>query len=222
MLARTVSRSTYTAPFQPDRMPTMTDNVDYYFSPMSPWTYLGHERFAAMLKKYGAGVDVKPVDFGRIFSVSGGLPLAKRAPQRQKYRMVELKRWREVLGVPLTLEPKFFPYDTLLASRVILAARKQHGQQVAMQVAGAILRGCWAEERNMADEGQLLAVTNAAKLDGQALLASAKSPDIEAEYNRLTDEAIARDVFGAPTYLYRGEPFWGQDRLELLDRAMSR
>ena len=96
--------------------------VDYYFSPMSPWTYLGHSRFADIAKRHGATINVKPVDFGKIFPVSGGVPVAKRAPQRQAYRFVELKRWQKFLGVPLVLEPKFFPYETSLAARVIIAA----------------------------------------------------------------------------------------------------
>ena len=87
----------------------MSKTVDYYFSPISPWTYLGHARFADMAKRHGAAVNVKPADFGKVFPVSGGLPLAKRAPQRQAYRLVELKRFRDHLKLPLNLQPKFFP-----------------------------------------------------------------------------------------------------------------
>ncbi|HZP93257.1 MAG TPA: 2-hydroxychromene-2-carboxylate isomerase [Burkholderiales bacterium] len=199
----------------------MSKTVDYYFSPMSPWTYLGHERFAQMAKKYGATVGVKPVDYGRIFPLSGGLPLAKRAPQRQKYRLVELERWRKHLGLPLTLQPKFFPYDTGLATLLIIAARRQ-GEQAAMRLAGAILRRCWAEEQNMADETALAAAARGAGLDARALFAAANKADIRADYEAFTDEAIARDVFGAPTYVYDGELFWGQDRLDFLERALAR
>jgi 2-hydroxychromene-2-carboxylate isomerase len=200
----------------------MAKTVDYYLSPMSPWTYLGHERFAAIARKHAAAIDVKPVDFMRIFPVSGGLPLPKRAPQRQKYRMVELQRWREFLDVPLTLQPRYFPYDALLASCMIVAARQQAGNEAAMRLAGGVLKACWAEERDMANEGELKAVANAQGLQGEALLGEARGPAAQSEYERLTQEAIERDVFGAPTYIYQGEPFWGQDRLELLDRAMSR
>ena len=80
----------------------MTKLVDYYFSPTSPWTYLGHQRFAEIARRHGAGVNVKPVDYGRIFPVSGGLPLKQRAAQRQAYRFMELRRFREQLGVPST------------------------------------------------------------------------------------------------------------------------
>jgi 2-hydroxychromene-2-carboxylate isomerase len=200
----------------------MAKTIDYYLSPMSPWTYLGHERFAALARKHGADVDVKPVDYGKIFPVSGGLPLAKRAPQRQKYRLVELKRWREFLGLPLTVEPKYFPYDTALAARSILAAKRRGGEVAAMRLAGALLRATWVEERNMTDAAQLAAVLREQSLDADALLELAKTSEIDAEYERLTQEAIERDVFGAPTYAYNGELFWGQDRLDLLDRALAR
>ncbi|HXV09133.1 MAG TPA: 2-hydroxychromene-2-carboxylate isomerase [Burkholderiales bacterium] len=200
----------------------MTKIIDYYFSPMSPWTYLGHERFAALARKHGAAIDVRPVDYGKIFPASGGLPLAKRAPQRQKYRLAELKRWREYLGLPLTIEPKYFPYDTALAARTILVAKRSGGEAAAMRLTGALLRATWVEERNMADTAQLAAVLREQGLDAAALLQSAGTPQIDAEYQRLTQEAIERDVFGAPTYAYNGELFWGQDRLDLLDRALAR
>ena len=194
----------------------MAKSIDYYFSPVSPWTHLGHERFLAIARKHHASIDVKPVDYGRIFPVSGGLPLPKRAPQRQKYRIAELKRWRDYLGVPLTIEPKFFPYDSLAASLLILAVKARAGGDAALGVAGAILRGCWVEERNMADESELKAVLVTQGLDG-GLLAQSKAPEHAQEFERLTQEAIDRDVFGAPTYVFNGEPFWGQDRLDLLN-----
>ena len=200
----------------------MAKTVDYYFSPMSPWTYLGHERFAALARKHGAGIDVKPVDYGKIFPVSGGLPLAKRAPQRQKYRLVELKRWRDALGIPLTIQPKYFPYDTALAARLILAAKRRNGEVAAMRLAGALLRATWVEDRDMADIAQLAAVLREQGLEADPLLELARSAEIGAEYERVTQEAIECDVFGAPTYVYNGELFWGQDRLELLDRALAR
>ena len=94
----------------------MPAHVDYYFTPTSPWSYLGHARFTEMARRHGATVAVKPVDYGVIFPQSGGLPLAKRAPQRVAYRMSELQRWRDFLGLPLTLQPQYFPADPAPAS----------------------------------------------------------------------------------------------------------
>jgi 2-hydroxychromene-2-carboxylate isomerase len=197
----------------------MAKSVDYYFSPMSPWTYLGHARFAAMARKYGASVNVKPVDYGRVFPVSGGLPLAKRAPQRQAYRLVELARWRNLLGVPLTIQPKFFPFDTKLATFAIIAAPDADS---AMKLSEAIMRACWAEEKNMADEAALSAVIGNCGLDAGALLKKAQLPEIASRFDAFTEEAIARQVFGAPTYVYKDELYWGQDRLDFLERALAK
>src|SRR4051794_8297428 len=105
----------------------MSKVCEYFFSPGSPWTYLGHERFVALARKYGVQIDIKPCDLGKVFSVSGGLPLAKRPPQRQAYRLVELKRWSEFLQIPLNLHPKFFPAPGEPAAKLIIATRFAHG-----------------------------------------------------------------------------------------------
>jgi 2-hydroxychromene-2-carboxylate isomerase len=194
--------------------------VEYYLSPMSPWTYLGHARLTEIAGRHGATINVKPVDYASIFPVSGGLPLSKRAPQRQAYRLAELARWRDHLGVALTVQPKFFPYESSLASRLIIAADGR-GSGAALRLAGAILRACWSEERNMADEGELANVAREQGLEPRGLLAAAKSDEAQARYDELTTEAIELQVFGAPTYVYNKELFWGQDRLDFLERALK-
>jgi carboxymethylenebutenolidase len=199
----------------------MAKLVDYYFSPMSPWTYLGHARFEQIARKAGADVSVKPVDFGRIFSVSGGLPLAKRAPQRQAYRLVELQRWRDYLRVPLNLHPKFFPVDTTPAALLIVATTAKEGQVAAFKLTGAILRAVWVEERNLAEIDMLKAILKEQGLS-EDLIARVQSPEAKAGYDSLTQEATDRQVFGAPTYVYKDELFWGQDRLDFLERALAR
>jgi 2-hydroxychromene-2-carboxylate isomerase len=196
--------------------------VDYYFSVGSPWTYLGHTRFSALLARYGAKVNVKPVDYGRIFPVSGGLPLKQRAPQRQAYRLVELARWRDRLGVPLTLEPKFFPFAADAAARTVIAADVVRGAAAAMQLAHALMRGCWAEERNLGDAEVIAAIVREQGLDPGALAEVAVAADAQAKYELYTEEAIARGVFGAPSYVIDGEIFWGQDRLEFVDARLAR
>ncbi|TMH37493.1 MAG: 2-hydroxychromene-2-carboxylate isomerase [Betaproteobacteria bacterium] len=196
-------------------------NIDYYFTPVSPFTYLGHDRFVAMAKKHGASITVKPVDFGKVFSVSGGLPLKQRAPQRQAYRMFELKRWRELLDARLNLQPKFFPVSGDLASKWILAALERSSGD-GVKLAGAIMRAVWAEERDVSDAATLSAIATEQGLDAPALAARAATEDVGARYQALTQEAIDRQVFGAPTYIYRDEPFWGQDRLDFLERALAK
>ena len=198
----------------------MPKTIDYYFSPMSPWTYLGHARFAQMLARSGAQVNVKPVDYGRIFPVSGGLPVKQRAPQRQAYRLIELRRWREHLGVPLNLEPKYFPYAADGASFMISAADRRLGAQVAMRLAYGIMQACWVHERNCADADTLDQIAAGVGVDGAALRAA--ESEAKAAFGAYTQEAIDRQVFGAPSYVLDGELFWGQDRLDFLERALAR
>ncbi len=198
----------------------MTAHIDYYFSLNSPWTYLGAARFTEMVKGHRATVMVMPVDFGQIFAQSGGLPLAKRAPQRQAYRLVELKRWRDHLGLPLNLRPKFFPANDNLAARLVIAARD--ARYDAMSLAHAILRAVWAEERDIADPDNLRDILRVRGLEPAPLFAAAETDAIKAAYQAGTDKAIAAQVFGAPSYVLDGEIFWGQDRLEFLDRALNK
>jgi 2-hydroxychromene-2-carboxylate isomerase len=198
----------------------MASTVDYYFSPVSPWSYLGHERFRAIARAAGATVRVKPVDYGRIFPASGGLPLKQRPAQRQAYRLMELARWRQHLDVPLVSEPKFFPVAADPAAKLIIAADIVKGGEVALDLALALMRACWAEERNLADAATLDAVVAARGLEPAALREVAVAADAQAKYDLYTEEAIARGVFGAPTYAIGDELFWGQDRLEFVERAL--
>ncbi len=209
--------------------------IDYYFTPISPYTYLGHERFLEIAARHGATIAVKPVDYGRIFPVSGGLPLKQRAPQRQAYRLIELERWSKHLGKPFNVKPKFFPVPPDAAARWIIAAQARgaadalrsdadalRGDADALRLAGALLRAVWAEERDISDVPTLASIATEQRLDPALLAAGAASPDTASRYDALTQEAIERQIFGAPTYVYRDEPFWGQDRLDFLDRALAK
>lgn len=198
----------------------MTDVVDYYVSPVSPWTYLGHEAFVALAKQHRAPVAQKPIDLGRVFPVSGGLPLAKRAPQRQAYRLVELKRWSAHRGIRLNVTPKYFPAPAELASLWLVAAA-QDDADAGLRLLGSIGRAYWAEERDIGDAATLSALANDAGLDAARLAERAAAPDTRMHYDMLTQEAIDRGVFGVPSYVLRGEIFWGQDRLDFLGRALA-
>ncbi len=198
----------------------MSKLVEYYFSPISPWTYLGHPRLTAMLKKYGAQVNVKPMDLGKIFPVSGGLPLPQRAPQRQAYRLMELARWRDYLKMPLTMKPKYFPAPGDLAACCIIAASNQ-STEAAMRLTSAMLSGVWEQERNIGEVETLKAIANEQGLNGESLIAQAQSDEIKAKYAGYTQEAMDRQVFGAPSYVINDEIFWGQDRLDFVERKLA-
>jgi len=200
----------------------MAKHVDYYFSLNSPWAYLGSRRFERLLARHGATVAVKPVDFGRIFPESGGLPLPKRAPQRQAYRMSELKRWRDHLGEPLVLEPAAFPSPEAERLQLVLAARRTEGQEAAMRLAHAFMNALWGDNLNVRDQAVLDTVASGVGFDPAALRTVAATDDLLAEYAADTAEALGRGVFGAPSYVIDGEIFWGQDRLDFVERALAR
>ncbi len=197
----------------------MSKAVDYYFAPQSPWTYLGHDRFAAMLDRTKATVRVLPVDLGRVFPVSGGLPLPKRAPQRQAYRLLELKRFSEYLQLPMNIQPKYFPVGGDDAAKLIVAVNLHDGTAQAMRMAGAIFRACWAEERNIASESTFAEILQTLGLPVERI-EQAHSQAAQEIYDAQTQRAIDMGVFGAPSYVVDGEIFWGQDRLNFVVRKL--
>ena len=199
-------------------MPTIT----YYMSLNSPWTYLGSARFADMAKRYGYTVDIKPAKYGEVFAKTGGLPLPKRSPERRAYRMMELKRWRDFNKLPITLEPKHFPSDEAPGTRLVLAT-KLAGKD-AHALATEIGRALWEREENIADPAALAAAAKRAGLDADAIRKAGPSDaELDKLHDQYTAEALKHGVFGAPSYvLESGEIFWGQDRLDALERALTK
>ncbi len=198
----------------------MRHAVDCYFAPNSPWTYLGHARFAAMVAKAGASVRLLPIDLGQVFAVSGGLPLPQRAPQRQAYRLLELKRFAEALALPLVVQPRFFPVAGLAAAQLIVATEQVLGTASAMRLTGAIGAAVWAQERDIADTATLAALLGECELDA-GLLAQSQSAEVQSRYAQNTQAAIEAGVFGAPSYVVDGELFWGQDRLDFVESRLA-
>ncbi|MEO6017590.1 MAG: 2-hydroxychromene-2-carboxylate isomerase [Polaromonas sp.] len=199
----------------------MSTTVDYYFTPQSPWTYLGHERFAQMARAAGAAVRMLPIDLGgKVFPISGGLPLGQRAPQRQAYRLVELQRYSDHLHAPLNLKPQYFPVAGDDASRLIIAVDTHDGAEAAMKIGGAIFSAVWVRERNIADEKVLAELLAECGLPADRLQQS-REPAVQARYEANTQQAIDAGVFGAPSYVIDGELFWGQDRLDFVERRLG-
>lgn len=203
-------------------MPGARDDrtIHYFLTPVSPWTHLGHARIRRIAERAGVALLPKPVDFGRIFSVSGGVPLKQRSAQRQAYRLQELERWRAFLGIPVHVHPKFFPADATLAIRAIVAAAPW-GPQRQLDLAGALLAGCWEQERDVADPATVASLADALGLEGTALVRAAATAETATACDALTQEAIDRQVFGAPTYVIGDQIFWGQDRLDFAARHLG-
>jgi len=200
----------------------MALHVDYYASLNSPWTHLGAARIEAMAARHGASLRIWPVDFGTIFASSGGLPLPRRSPQRQAYRLQELARWRELLGIPIHIQPKHFPANELPAACCVIALRETQGDAPAIRLAHRVLKAVWEEERDPGEPATLAALIAECGLDAEAVLRLGAEPRWAERRQADTQAALARGVFGAPSYVIGEEIFWGQDRLEFVQRRLAR
>ncbi len=197
----------------------MKQSIDYFFAPQSPWTYLGHARFAALAAHADCAVRVLPVDFAKVFAVSGGLPLRQRAAQRQAYRLVDLRRSADHAQLPLNLHPRHFPVQGDDAARLIIAVDMADGPDAAMRLTAGVLSAVWADERDIADRAVLGELLARNQLDATRLVQSCEA-SVQQRYASDTQAAIDAGVFGAPSYCVGGEIFWGQDRLDFLQRKL--
>ncbi len=197
-------------------------HIDYYASLNSPWTHFGAARIEALAAQHGASLRIIPCDFGTIFAGSGGLPLPKRSPQRQAYRLQELARWRDALGIPITITPKHFPHDELPSAAAVIAVRETIGDAPAIRLAHRILKALWEEDANPADPATRAALIAECGLDPQQVMALAQDPRWLERRTADTEAALARGVFGAPSYVIGEDIFWGQDRLDFVARRLAR
>lgn len=200
----------------------MALHIDYYASLNSPWTHLGAARIEAMAMAHGATLRVYPVDFSAIFAASGGLPLPQRSPQRQAYRLQELARWREHLGIPINVQPKYFPSTETQTAPAVIAVRETIGDQPAVKLAHRVLKAVWQEERNPADPAEFAALIKDVGLDPAQVMTLGGEPRWTEMRAADAQAALARGVFGAPSYVIGEDLFWGQDRLEFVERRLAR
>ena len=200
----------------------MALHIDYYVSLNSPWTHLGAARIEAMAMAADATMRVYPVDFGVIFAASGGLPLPKRSAQRQAYRLVELARWRDRLGIPIRVEPKFFPCSEQLSAPCVIGVRETMGDAPAIKLAHRVLKAVWQEDKDAGDGATLAALIGDVGLDADQVLKLGRDPRWAERRIADTEAALKRGVFGAPSYVIGEEIFWGQDRLGFVERRLVR
>ena len=197
----------------------MARSIDYYFSLQSPWAYIGNGPFGEIARRHAARIVYKPVLLGEVFAETGGLPLAKRHPARQDYRLVELQRWRVKRGLAFHIWPQHWPFDADLANCAALAIVAAGADPAGFLQAA--FNAVWEDELNLADLDVLRRLLSGQGLDADAIIVAAQSDDIRAAYERNRQEAIGAGVFGSPAYVLDGEVFWGQDRLELLEDALA-
>ena len=196
-------------------MPT----IDYFFTLVSPFAYLGHRAFLDVAAEHGAEVRFRPVALMGVWEHSGAVPLPQRPQSRQDYRLIELQRWRDKRNVPLNLHPKHFPTNPMLADRSVIALVETGADPAGY--AGSVARACWVDDKDIAEADVLTGLLEAAGHDAGAILAAAQSDETAAIQQANTAAAVAAGVVGAPGYVLNGEPFWGQDRIELLADALA-
>ncbi|MFG1426308.1 2-hydroxychromene-2-carboxylate isomerase [Roseixanthobacter glucoisosaccharinicivorans] len=199
---------------------TTSDAIDYYFWINSDWAYFGNPRLKDMAERYGLPVNYYPVDIGAVYARTGGIKLPLRSKERRDYRFLEMRRFRDILGMPINLEPKYMTQSVEIPSRFAIAAI-----QMGMpphDLIHAIMTALWVEERDIEDEATLVSIASDLGLDGAAILEHSKGKAAAEGYYQNTDRAVESGMFGAPFYVFRGEGFWGQDRLAMLDDTIAR
>ena len=197
----------------------MSKSIIYYMSPGSPWTYIGGKRLPGIAAAADAEIDIRASNFGPVFQATGGVPVHQRSPARQAYRLVELARWRDHWGLGMNIEPRHFPANGGPAACLIIAA-KQAGLD-AVSLSNRLMAGLWEDDLDIADNTVLRRLADEIGLDGGALLARIDAAEVTAEFERNTQAALDDGVFGAPWYIYQGQGYWGQDRLDLLALALQ-
>ena len=194
--------------------------IEYFYGIPSPFAYLGSAKLMSIAKKHNAEIIEKPCDLvGGIFVKTGGLPVPQRSLQRQKHRLDELKRWSEFLNIKINLKPKYFPpKDPHSPSKYTIAANLLG---VKLVFGHELLKQIWSEEKDISDEKNIKTVSDLFKLNFKELSDLAKSEKVLKIYQDNTEEAVVKNVFGSPTYICNNELFWGQDRLDFLERALN-
>jgi 2-hydroxychromene-2-carboxylate isomerase len=193
-------------------------HIDYYFATISPFTYLSGTQLESIAQKHGATITYKPVDIMGLFGRTGGIPPKDRHPNRQEYRLQDMRRRAIVAGLPLNLKPAFWPTNLAPSSYAIIAAQAAGGD--VGKLVNALTRSCWADEKNIAEDDVIRACLHEAGFD-PALSDSGLLNGAET-YSANLEEAVAKGVFGAPFFITdTDERFWGQDRLDDLDRHLA-
>ena len=199
-------------------MPT----IEYVYSAYSAFAYLGSKRLTEICDEFGARLVHRPVLLSPVVEAQGSLPFAARTQAHVDYFFGrEIERWAELRAVPiLSYRPTHHDADYAVATGLILALG-QEGPAVN-EMAHRLLEAHWRDDADLSDVDTLARIASDAGHDAKALLRIAQSEDIRAEIRANIDWAVTLNVFGSPTYIVDGDPFYGQDRLDLVERALTR
>ena len=195
----------------------MSQRIDAFFGPSSPWAYFGAQRLYEIADRNGCELVLRPI---RVVRENGGIMLRTRPQARQNYHAAELDRWRHHLEIPLNLRPRFYPCRSILPAAYTMIAAQRAGLD-ARRISFAIQRALWAEERDIADLDTLRAIAGEQHIvEPDHLITEDWDQSIVDEWEGNLAEAVEIGIFGTPTYVVDGQLFWGQDRLEFLEKAL--
>lgn len=197
----------------------MSKTVEFYFDLGSPASYLAWTQLPALCARHGATLVYRPMLLGGVFQATGNASPAM-IPAKGRYMFTDLGRYARRYGVPFGM-PAGFPVNTLTLMRGVIGMQLRSPAQFDALLA-ALFRGLWEQQRNLSDAATLAATLSLAGFDPAAFQALAADGEVKAELKRVTEEAVARGVFGAPTCFVGGEMFFGQDRLDFVEEALSR
>lgn len=196
----------------------MSEPIIHYFFVQSPWAFFGFRRAVDIAKKHGVPIIHKPCRAADVWEHGGGVPLAKRPKPRQDYRLVEMRRWADHLNIPINLHPAHFPVDETLAARTIIAV--QDDGKDAADLIETLMGDIWLRERDITNPNTVREALTSNGLSSE-YLENADLPEIANIYDGNCQSARERNIFGVPTYFVGNEMFWGQDRLDFVDRALG-
>ena len=199
----------------------MSDQIEYFYSAHSAFAYLGSARLMQIARAAGRRLVHRPVHLGPVIAAVGAGTFAERTQPHIKYYFGrEILRWAEYRKVPvIDYRPTFHDEDMTLPSCLLIAA-----QQLELDVdalAHGMLEAHWRDDADISVTGVLEKLMASLNMDAKALFAAATAPEILRQYQANTTEAIERSVFGSPTYFIDGDMFYGQDHLELVERALA-
>ena len=194
--------------------------IEYFYSAHSIFAYLGSARIMEIAQAAGRTLVHRPIDLNQSVPAGGASSFKERSPKHRAYFFRrEIDRWSEQRNAPVMEGyPQYHYNDTALCNGMIIAGVQQ-GQNMD-KLSHAMLQSHWLEDTDLADRDTLARLAKSVGLDPVPLLDAAMSDEIQAIYQANTDEAVARSVFGSPTYFVDGDMFYGQDRLEMVERAL--
>lgn len=190
--------------------------IDYYFCLNSPWVYLSQRRLEEIAKAADAEIRYFPVDLREMMlRLIGHDDPPERSELHRAYGKLEMRRWSERYGLPLSEKPAFYPVSQRRAACLVVAADRLGADPGPL--VEALPRACWVEDRDINDWKTLTAIAEENGLPGDVLITAAQDAAVMEEFEDNTNRALDRGVFGIPSYVLDGEVFWGQDRLEFLE-----